>query len=179
MTQEKDNFTGKDRNLIPEELRQEWEALIISGDVKHTDYRILMLLLANPSMTSKAIADQLSMHPATVTRRLNSPGFLKARVLFEGTVSDQMHEATRKFAKWINRTLDTADYAEDQRLVLEAGKVAVGFMAKEAELTLKNREVEVKERTVPMSPLDAKRVLEADVSNKADVPVVIPELDAE
>lgn len=90
-----------------------------------------------------------------------------------------MHEATRKFAKWINRTLDTADYAEDQRLVLEAGKVAVGFMAKEAELTLKNREVEVKERTVPMSPLDAKRVLEADVSNKADVPVVIPELDAE
>ena len=166
-------------NSVPDEIRQKFEAMIISGELKHTDHRILRALFENPGATSRELAPLLGMTKTNVTRRMNSAAFLKARQLFEGTVSDKMRQAADTFSRIVVRWMNDEEHGAGTLKpgeLLEAGKLAFGHLTKEAELALKSKEVDIQARQVPLAPAEAKTILDADVVNKPDIKVEIPDL---
>jgi hypothetical protein len=188
-------------------LEDEWNKLMIGGDVNAVDRLLLKMVFLNPGATVSELAGLAGVTVRVASRRLNKPDVLKARMLIEGTVADQFEAAAAKYARLVNKTLDDceegpeavidrlwAQYGDpenadafkvavrmvekryDPQLAHEMGKAAVAFLAKREELALKNREVSVQERAAPLTPAEARKVIEADITQQPDVKVEIPEL---
>ncbi len=193
------------RNIATKEVEDEWNRLNFSGEIKALDRIILKAVFENPGATMRELAEVVGCDHSVVCRRLSRPSVIKARQLFEGTFSDQMHGAAGKYVRLINRTLDKVDedpeealnriYIKfgndpealskaldligrtyDPKLAHEMGKVTIGFLAKESELQLRAKEGGQGKAAAPMSIDEAKQILDADFVMQPDEPFTVEDL---
>lgn len=191
--------------LSPDDVRTQWWELRKRGELKDTDVRILELMLTEPGITNVEIGKRLSMTQLTVANRLKHPVVIKARAIMEGSISDQMMAAAHKFARWLNGLMDLAetDVADlvreaidksqgdpqtakalmqaalakiDPRVILEAGKMATGFLIKEAEMQAESQKGTRSENNPMPSTEEAIKILEADFVNNPAEPVIIEDI---
>jgi hypothetical protein len=183
--------SGNEITDASEDVAAEFERLCFSGDLNDTDRRILKFIFANPDASHDEIATAVGYSRSGVTRRVNRMPFIRARMLFEGTVADKMQRAVFKLARNVEKILD--DYiaapdpgelfaklrakgmkeeaaeriaelsmrSTDPRIMLEAGKIAVGWVAKQAELDVLAQKRDAKPEDLPTLE-EARKILSED-----------------
>lgn len=183
-------------------MAAEFEQMCFTGDLNDTDRRILKFIFSNPDSSHEEIATAIGYSRSGISRRMSRIPFIKARMLFEGTVTDKMQAAMFKLARNVNRIMDNYEADEnpielfkkaaevsgdvvfatkvvnaamaksDPKVMLEAGKIAMSFVAKQAELDILAQKQNAKPEQLPTLE-EARRILSEDpaMSDAIDVEV--------
>ncbi len=137
-------------------------------EIDDIDKSILKFMVDHPSMTIKAIAEQLSVSVNTVSRRMKKPGFIKARKDILATTEDLMVRAQKLAAR---RLLSLINHHEP-KIALEAMKLALG--------PLNNRkQIETKSEVIFQTRIGSQGQLMqevVEVSENKDKPKAQPEI---
>jgi hypothetical protein len=187
------------------DVTEEFEKLCFTGELNDTDRRILKFIFACPDATHDEIAEAVGYSRSGVTRRVNRTAFIRARMLFEGTVAEKMQRVVFKLARNVERIMDTyaepkdpvevfkaaiaagmdpslansaadaAARAADPKIMLEAGKIAVAWVAKQAELDALAAQKNATAEELPTIH-EALRILSEDPAQAETIDAEVEEL---
>lgn len=136
-------------------------------EIDTIDRHILYQIALHPTWTGVLIGRNLSIHAATVNRRLQKPTMQLLVSKLEGSLDSMMLGTARKGAKRLDAIIDDEEHKDN----FDAAKYAISYVAKRVE-TEKDRSAE----TLP-SPKEAIKILQDDPALSEDEVITVEPLE--